>query len=98
MAEKGRPSPLDKHWESERQWSPDIKRVAKGAQGELSAGEIGIGVEISPVSPGGPHHSPFSEPWLLSLWQEQSLGVVVEEPDVIPRTANTKNQIWGWGV
>lgn len=75
-----------------------MKRACKGAQEELSAGEMGMGVGISPVSPGGPHHSPFSEPWLQSLWQEQSLGVVVEEPDVILRRVNTKNQIWGWGV
>lgn len=54
-------------------------------------------MEISPGSRGGPHHSPFSEPWLLSLWQEQSLGGgVEEEPGVILRRANTKNHICGW--
>ena len=36
--------------------------TAKGAPGELSAREtVGWGVEISPGSRGGPHHSPFSE-------------------------------------
>lgn len=72
---------------------------AKGSGGDLSAREmLGWGVEISPESRGGPHHSPFSEPWLLSLWQEQSLGGVGEELSVILQRANMKDRMGGGGV
>lgn len=109
MAEKGRPPHTPralKPWEFEKRRNLGTKKAksdpgvwtAKGARGELSAREmVGRGVEISPGSRGGPHHSPFSETWFLSLWQEQSLGGVEEELGIILQRANAKEQIWGDG-
>lgn len=103
---KGTPLPhhLDKPWEFERRRSLGTKRAksdtgvwaAKGAPGSCRLRKRwGQGVEISPGSRGGPHHGPFSETWLLSLWQEQSLGDVGKELAVIIHRANTKDRIGG---